>query len=66
MNSDQETPTSINSTPGAMYYLILDDVAKLTDLVASDVSSDELSEIEQIGRLVLEVTDDRPVFMTST
>jgi hypothetical protein len=49
-----------------MYYLILDDVAKLTDLVASDVSSDELSEIEQIGRLVLEVTDDRPVFMTST
>lgn len=32
----------------------------------SDEDISELDEIEQIGRMVLEVSEDRPIFMTTT
>jgi hypothetical protein len=47
------------------FYLIL---GELTDSepTASEVSMDEVNEIEQIGRIAIEVSDDQPIFMTST
>jgi hypothetical protein len=47
------------------FYLILGELADL-EPTASEASMDEVNEIEQIGRIAIEVTDDQPIFMTST
>lgn len=66
MKSDQERSATDDSHAVPTYYLILDDVAATTQSDLFEVNPEELNEIEQIGRLVLEVTNDPPVFMTST
>ena len=65
MNSDREAQKSIDSSRKPTYYLLLNHIAAAESL-AVDIDCDELNEIEKIGKLVLEVTDDHPIFMTST
>ena len=55
-NTEQET----------RFYIIFSELAKTESTNISDVSLEEIDDIEQVRRMVLEVTDDRPVFMTST
>lgn len=61
-----KTPTG-NTILDPSFYLIFDQVKDAgLDGYATDVSIDELDEIDQIRRIVMEVSDDRPIFMTST
>jgi hypothetical protein len=48
-------------------YLLLDQVQDAGfNGYPTDVSIDELDEIDQIRRIVMEVSGDQPTFMTST
>ena len=48
------------------FYIIFDELAKAEHESAGHVSADELDEIEQVRRMVMDVTEEPPVFMTST
>jgi hypothetical protein len=49
------------------FYFIFEQVQKYGALDScSDVSIDEINEIEQIRRMVLDVSEETPIFMTST
>lgn len=48
----------------ALFYLIFNQVEEGAALAG--VSAEELDEIEQIGRMVSDVTGDPPQFLTST
>lgn len=51
----------------ARFVLIFNELSKAEPQGSiSDVSQDELDAIEQISRIVMETTEDRPIFMTST
>ena len=56
----------MDSAREATYYLILHDIVVQKHAMAFDVAPEELTEIEQIGRLVSQVTEEHPIFMTST
>jgi len=59
--TDKTDPTV--DSAHARYYVIFDELSRLD---APDVNTEELDEIEQIRRMVLEVSDEQPTFMTST
>jgi len=48
------------------FYLIFDAVAKSDVGNLSDVTLEEIDEIEQVRRMVMDVGDERPIFMTTT
>lgn len=45
------------------FVLIFSELAKEQ---APDVNLEEIDAIEEVRRIVMEVTDDRPIFLTST
>ncbi len=47
-----------------LFYLIFNQVAK--DAPFPDISMEEIEEIDQVRRMVVDVADDPPRFMTST
>jgi len=50
--------------PDARFYLILQE---LSELNADDAAlAQEIEEIEEISRMIQDVADDHPCFMTST
>jgi hypothetical protein len=55
-----------NVDSDAQFYLVFDNVAKKGPSENSEVSFDEIDEIEQISRMILESTEEIPVFLTST
>jgi hypothetical protein len=50
----------------ARFYLVFDDVTKDGPSNNPEVSFDEIDEIDQISRMILESTEEIPVFMTCT
>lgn len=46
------------------FYLIFSELAKVCD--EQDATSDEINEIEQVVRMVTDVNDEPPQFVTST
>ena len=48
------------------FYLIFDALAKSDVACLSDATLDEIDEIEQVRRMIMDVTDERPIFMTTT
>jgi len=62
----QDSKPLENQEPQARFYLIFDELAKVGATSVSDVNLEEFDEIEQVRQMVTEVTDDRPIFMTST
>jgi hypothetical protein len=67
MTKRQTNTPAENRAIDSRFYLIFDRVQKAesTDFTP-DVSIDEINEIDQVGRMVMEVSDDRLIFMTST
>jgi hypothetical protein len=66
MNSDAKQPVEgLDET--ARFYVIFNELAK-TDVEqdVSNVMSDEIEEIEQVMRMVVDVNDEPPQFVTST
>jgi hypothetical protein len=66
MTSKQEKTPLENSEQQTRFYLIFKEFAKVDPMSISDVSLEELDDIEQVRRMVMDVTDDQPIFMTST
>jgi len=50
----------------AQVYLILSRMIGSSEETTSDASAEELDEIDQIRRVVMEITDEPPRFSTST
>ncbi|MCU1240976.1 MAG: hypothetical protein JWO71_1702 [Candidatus Acidoferrum typicum] len=51
----------------ARFYVIFSELAKADEQQdCSNVSSDEMNEIEQVMRMVVDVNDEPPQFVTST
>lgn len=49
------------------YYLVFDELAECAPVQPDAIrEEEEIDEIEQIRRMVLEVEDEKPSFMTST
>jgi hypothetical protein len=48
-----------------LFYLIFDQTAQ-KDVPFGEVGLDEIEEIDQVRRMVSDVTDDPPQFLTST
>lgn len=48
------------------FYLIFEELAKAEKDVVSDLTLDEIDEIEQVRRMVVDVDDEPPRFTTST
>jgi hypothetical protein len=64
MKTEEEKKTLANATEEqTRFVLIFDELAKTQ---APDVSLEEIDAIEEVRRIVMEVTDERPIFMTST
>jgi hypothetical protein len=63
MKTKQEKPLANATEEQSHFILIFDELAKEQ---ASDVSLEELDAIEEVRQMVMEVTDERPIFMTST
>ena len=63
MKLKQETKPLENTEEQNRFVLIFNELAKEQ---ASDVSLEEIDAIEEVRRIVMEVTDEKPIFMTST
>jgi hypothetical protein len=63
MKPTQEKKALQNADEQNRFILIFNELAKEQ---ASDVNLDEIDAIEEVRRIVSEVTDERPIFMTST
>jgi hypothetical protein len=63
MKTKQEKKPLGNADEQNSFVLIFNELAKEQ---APDVSLEEIDAIEEVRRMVMEVTDDRPIFMTST
>ena len=48
------------------FYLIFEEVAKSDVASLSDATLEEIDEIEQVRRMVMDVSDEQPIFMTTT
>jgi hypothetical protein len=66
MTQTQEKAPPKDGDQQTRYYLVFDELAKANLENASDVSLEEIDEIEQIRRMVVEVDEEQPIFMTST
>lgn len=67
MISEPEKTTAETSKTQTRFYLLFDALGKATaSAPVSAASLDEMDEIEQVRRMVMDVSDDRPIFMTST
>jgi hypothetical protein len=62
MTTQEKTPLD-KAEQETRFYLIFNELAKAD---VSDVSLEEIDEIEHIRRMVMDVTDETPIFMTST
>jgi hypothetical protein len=63
----RKSDTDLNNVGNeARFYLVFDDVENCGSSDSSEVSFDELDEIDQIRRMILESTEETPAFMTST
>ena len=63
MKTEEEKKTLANAGEQTSFVLIFNELAKEQ---ASDVDLEEIDAIEQIRRIVMEVTDEPPIFMTTT
>lgn len=63
MKTKPEKPLANATEEQTHFVLIFDELAKTQ---APDVSLEEIDAIEEVRRIVMEVTDERPIFMTST
>ena len=63
MKPKREKKTLANSEEPTRYVLIFNELAKAQP---PDVDMKEIDAIEEVRRIVTEVTDERPIFMTST
>jgi hypothetical protein len=51
----------------ARFYLLFSELGKVDEQpVATEATSDEINEIEQVMRMVVDVNDEPPQFVTST
>ncbi|MGA7080505.1 MAG: hypothetical protein WBQ43_10070 [Terriglobales bacterium] len=66
MTQTREKATQKDEDQQTRFYLIFDELAKANLESASDASLEEIDEIEQIRRMVVEVDEEPPIFMTST
>ena len=55
-----------NEEQNTRFCLIFSEIEKAADTNALDASLEEIDEIERIRRIVMDVTDESPTFMTST
>jgi hypothetical protein len=61
------TPPTEQGNFGPRFYFIFDQVQKAEGMdFTQNVSMEEISEIEQIRRMVMDVSEEVPMFMTST
>ena len=66
MNPDPKPPVE-ESCEATQFYVIFSELAKAAEeREVSDVTSDEIDEIEQVMRMIVDVTDEPPQFVTST
>jgi SpoVK/Ycf46/Vps4 family AAA+-type ATPase len=63
MKTKMEKKPLENPEEQTRYVLIFNELAKAQP---SDVDMKEIDAIEEVRRIVSEVTDERPIFMTST
>jgi hypothetical protein len=63
MKTDEEKKPLANAEEQTSYVLIFNELAKEP---ASDLDLEEIDAIDQIRRIVMEVTNEPPIFMTST
>ncbi len=66
MTPTQEKPQLENEEQETRFYLIFNELAKADAANISDVGLDEIDEIERVRRIVMDVADEPPIFMTST
>jgi hypothetical protein len=59
-------PLDITNEQQTRFYLIFEEVAKSDAGGLLDATPEEIDEIEQVRRMVMDVTDERPIFMTTT
>jgi hypothetical protein len=48
------------------FYLIFEEVAKSDVASLSEATLEEIDEIEQVTRMVMDVADEQPISMTTT
>lgn len=66
-NPKQENaPLDITDEQQTRFYLIFEAVAKSEVGNLLDATPEEIDEIEQVRRMVMDVTDEQPIFMTTT
>jgi len=63
MKPKSEEKTLATEEGQTRFVLIFNELAKVQ---APDVDMEEIDAIEEVRRIVSEVTDERPIFMTST
>lgn len=63
MTPNQENSPLEKVEQETRFYLIFNELAKAEAL---GVSLEEMDEIEQVRRMVMDVTNEIPIFMTST
>ncbi len=66
MTPKQENRPLESTEHQTRFYLIFHELAKTDAANISDVSLEEIDEIEQVRRMVMDVTDEWPIFMTTT
>jgi len=66
MKQHQKAAPEIATETQARFYLIFDELAKVDTQDISSVSLEEIDEIEQVRRMVADVSCEPPRFVTST
>ena len=65
-SKEEEETTPESAVQASQYYVLFRELANAEPVSISGVSPEEIDEIEQVRRIVMETTDERPIFMTST
>ncbi len=66
MKQEEMAPVEIVEKAEIRFYLIFDELAKTGAEDVSNASIEEIDEIEKIGRMVADVSNTPPRFLTST
>jgi hypothetical protein len=66
MNSSHANAPTASAPQNTRFFLIFDELSKQETQAVDDVNTDEIDEIEQISRIVMQTTDDAPIFLTMT